>query len=111
MSGRVDEIIEKALKSEPKLEFSEGFADKVVRTIRKKESQNQRKLYLWMALGCLVMFAFGFAIMKTFVPGYLDGFSGDQFNKVIPLAVIIGLIVVFIQYLDQKLVKEKYLFG
>jgi len=113
MSERVENSIEKALRSEPRLNLGDGFADKVVRKIRKRESANQRKLYIWMILGVLAMFGFGYVIIKVFMPETITGQSfnlGDQFNKVIPFSVLVGILVVAIQFLDQKLVKEKYLF-
>ena len=115
MSDRLEKILDEALKSEPKLDLREGFAEGVVKAVRKKESSKQRKIYLWMIVGCLIMFGFGYAMMKAFIPEAFEGqglFSlGDQFNNVIPIAVILGIVIVAIQYLDRKLVKEKYLFG
>lgn len=115
MSREIEKLIDKSLRTEPKSFYSEGFADKVVGAIRKKETVRQRRLYFWIVLGCLAMFGFGFVILKVFVPNYIDANSlfdlGDQFNKAIPFAVILGIVIVAIQYLDQKLIKEKYLFS
>ena len=115
MSDRVENMIEKALGSEPTFKLREGFAEKVVSAIRKRELRNQRKLFVWMILGCLAMFGFGFMVMKAFMPDSIEVKNlfnfGDQFNQAIPLAVILGVVIVAIQYLDRKLVKEKYLFS
>ena len=113
--SKSEEILENALKAEPSFKLKEGFSDRVLKAIRRKELRNQRKLYIWMALGFLVMFGFGVMLMSMFAPDTLISSGifdlGDQFNRSIPFAIILGLVIVAIQYLDKKLIKDKYLFS
>ncbi|WP_425391147.1 hypothetical protein [Ekhidna sp.] len=107
---RIEDIIDEALKTEPTFQLSRDFKDRIIQTVRKKERSSQRKLYLWMALGTLVIIGFGYATIAYFMPSTLESFESIKTgNKVVPLAVLAGLLIVVIQYLDKRLVKDKIL--
>ena len=102
---RIEELIDQTLKTEPSFTIKNDFRDRVLKTIRRKEKISQRKLYVLMALGVVVMFGFGFAILAYFQN--LEALN--SFKNIVPIAVMIGGIVAIVQYLDNKLVKKKML--
>lgn len=110
MKNRMEDIIEEALKSEPKFELRKDFKDQVVQAIRKKELKSQRRLYIWMAFGTLIIFGFGYATISFFLPSLISSFSGNEISQqLIPSAILVGIAVIIVQYLDKRLVKEKFL--
>ena len=115
MTKKVDEMIERVLKTAPEFELRNDFSQKVVKAIRKKELINQRKLYFWMVLGFVVILGFGYGLMKMYMPASLVNSNvfdlGDQFNRSVPFAIILSILIIGIQYLDKKLIKDKYLFN
>lgn len=100
---KIENIIEESLKSEPSFKLSTNFADRVLKSIRRKERKSQRKLYVLMTLGIVVLMGLGFAILSYFQT--LDALKGLE--SIVPLAVMIGGAIAVIQYLDNKLVKKK----
>lgn len=108
---RIEDLIDEALKTEPTFQLRKDFKDRVVHAIRKREKASQRRLYLWMALGTLVIFGFGYATIAYFMPSVLDSFGGasNTLEQVVPLGILAGVIVLVIQYLDKKLVKDRML--
>ena len=50
MKMNIEELIDEALKTEPKFELRKDFKDRIVYAIKKQEKSSQRKLYIWMAL-------------------------------------------------------------
>lgn len=111
MTKRIEELIDEALKTEPSFQLRKDFKDRVVHAIRKKEKASQRRLYLWMALGTIVIFGFGYGTIAYFMPTVLENFGGaiNSLENVVPLGVLAGVIVFIIQYLDKKLVKDRML--
>lgn len=109
MSDKIDKWIDEALKTEPSFQLRGDFRDRVVKTIRRKEKGSQRRFFFMMALGIVVMGAFGYAIMAYYFPNLktTDGFS--EVNRIIPFGVLLGVIIAGIQYLDKKLVKDRFL--
>lgn len=105
MKKNVDQIIEEALKVEPQFELGVDFKDRVTKMIKKKERRSQRRLYLLISLGVLVMFGAGAALIQYFG----DFKSLSQFDQMGPFAIMIGGLIVVIQYLDKKLVKDKFI--
>ena len=111
MKKRLEELLDEALHMEPQFQLRGDFKDRVLKAIQKKEKSQQRKLYFWMALGTLVMLGFGFGIMAYFLPATLDSIGGSTGigDQVVPVAILIGIAVGVIQYLDKKLVKDKFM--
>ena len=103
MKKNIDQIIEDALKIEPKFKLGLDFKDRVTKMIWKKERRTQRKLYLLISVGVVFMFGAGIVLIQYF--GNLESFS--KFNQVVPLAITLGVLVVVIQYLDKRFVKDK----
>ncbi|WP_420318610.1 hypothetical protein [Ekhidna sp.] len=107
---KIEELIEEALRTEPSFQLKSDFKDRVIKAIRRREKRSQRRLYLWMALGTLVIFGFGYATIAYFMPSVLNTFQTLKGgNQIVPLAVLIGVTVVLIQYLDKRLIKDKML--
>lgn len=109
MKERIEELIDQALKSEPAFKLRKDFNDRVVKAISKREKASQRKLYLWMALGTAVIIGFGIGIIALYIPTMVDYFQNVEggMDQVVPVAVMIGLVVLIVQYLDKRLVKDK----
>ncbi len=100
---KIEELIDQALQNEPSFKLRGDFKDRVLKAIRRKEKMSQRKLYVLMALGIVVMFGFGLAILAYFQN--LEALSA--LKNIVPMAVMIGGVVALVQYLDNKLVKKK----
>ncbi|MEQ8906458.1 hypothetical protein [Ekhidna sp.] len=110
MTKRIEQLIDEALRIEPSFQLRKDFKDRVVQAIRKKEKASQRKLYMWMALGTLIIMGFGYGVISYFLPSMLESFKGFRgSSQIVPLAVLIGIITIVIQYLDKRLVKDKML--
>ena len=109
MKNKIEELIDEALRTEPTIQLRKDFKDRVIRAIRKQEKVNQRKLYFWMALGTLVIIGFGYATIAYFMPTVLESlqFTNNGTSSLIPLAVLIGVLIVLVQYLDNRLIKNK----
>lgn len=103
MKKNIEELIEEALSIET-FTLGADFKDRVCKVIRKKERSAQRKLYLLISLGVLVLFAAGIGLIQYF--GDLQSLS--KFDQIIPFAVMIGGLVALIQYLDKRLVKDRF---
>ncbi|WP_436515979.1 hypothetical protein [Ekhidna sp. To15] len=108
---KIEQLIDEVLKTEPDFQLRKDFKDRVVHVIKRQEKASQRKLYFWMALGTLIIFGFGYATIAYFLPGTFESFKGlnDGVSGIIPLAVLIGLLTIVVQYLDKRLVKNKLL--
>lgn len=100
---KIEELIDQALKSEPAFKLSGDFKDRVLKAIKKRERKSQRRLYVLMALGIVIIMSFGVMILAYFQS--LDTLNG--FKNIVPIAVLIGGVIAVIQYLDNKLVKKK----
>lgn len=111
MKERIEKLIDEALKIEPAFQLRKDFKDKVVLAIRKREKANQRRLYLWMVFGTLIIFGFGYGTIAYFIPEALQSFGNmtSGTSQLIPIAVLVGLLVLVIQYLDKRLIKDKML--
>ncbi len=109
MKEDIEKMIDEALKTEPIFQLRKDFKDRVVHAIRKQERSSQRKLYFWMALGTLVIFGFGYATIAYFLPSMFENFGtvNDSISNIVPLAVMAGILIALIQYLDKRLVKNK----
>ena len=104
MNKNLDKVIEDALKIAPTFQLGGDFKDRVTRLIRKNERRTQRKFYLLISMGVLLMFGVGLGMLEYFESmGVLS-----HLNQIVPVAVLLGGLVVMIQYLDKKLVKEKF---
>ncbi|WP_424961261.1 hypothetical protein [Ekhidna sp.] len=111
MNKQIEDLIDEALKTEPSFQLRKDFKDRVLQVIKRKEKASQRRLYLWMALGTLVIFGFGYATIAYFMPTVLESFGGvtNTLEQIIPLGILAGVIIFAIQYLDKKLVKDRML--
>ena len=111
MKKNIEELIDEALKTEPKFELRKDFKDRIVNVIKKQEKASQRRLYIWMALGTLIIVGLGFATISYFLPSTLEivGKPEGGVSDLIPLAILIGVLITLIQYLDKRLVKNKIL--
>lgn len=109
MKHKIETLIDEVLKTEPEFQLRKDFKDRVLQVIRKQEKATQRKLFFWMALGTLVILGFGYATIAYFLPGTFESFNGfdDGVSKSIPLAVLLGVLIAAVQYLDKRLVKNK----
>lgn len=105
MKKNIDQIIEEAFKTEPTFELGAGFKDRVSKMIKRKELKSQRKFYFFISLGVVMMFAAGAALVQYF--GSIKSLS--QFDQIVPFAIMVGGLIAVIQYLDKKLVKDKYI--
>ena len=107
----IDHIIEEALKTEPTFKLRKDFKDKVVQAIRKKERASHRRLYMWMTLGTLIILGFGYGTISYFLPSLLDSFGNPTsgMDRVIPMAILVGIVVILVQYLDKYLVQKRFL--
>ena len=105
MIEKLDELIDEALRTEPTFKLKPDFKDKLVQLIRRKERMEQRRVYFFIMLGTLAIVGAGVGAIFFFAD--LEVFSG--LGQLAPMAVLVGAIVVLIQYLDKKLVKDKLL--
>ena len=111
MKEGIEKVLDQALKSAPTYQLSNDFKDQVIKMIRKKERASQRKFYFLLTFGVLSFVSLGFALMVYYFPSLLFG-SNDvagikEINKSIPFAILIGIAIAVIQYLDKKLVKDR----
>lgn len=95
-------LINKALKQELKFDFSGGFVENIFSKIDKEEKKSAQRY--WLVMGALVLsfLGLGFGSILYFVG--LEGFS-KMYNITI-YATIAGLMVVLVQYLDDKLINK-----
>ena len=111
MKERLEEIVDQALKSAPTYRLSDGFKDQVVKMIRKKERTSQRKFYFLLTFGVLSFVIIGFILLVHYFPTLITGSNNvlgiKEINRSIPFAILIGIAIAVIQYLDKKLVKDK----
>ncbi len=103
MKKNIDQIVEEALRQEPEFKLGLDFKDRVVKAIRRNEIKSQRRFYVLITVGVVLMLGLGLGLMAYF--GSLQAFAGK--SQLVPIAVIAGGVVVLIQYLDKKLVKDK----
>ncbi|WP_462250282.1 hypothetical protein [Ekhidna sp.] len=105
----IEKIIDEALKMEPAFELRKDFKDKVLSAIKRSEKVSQRKLYFWMLAGTMTIFGFGYATISYFLPNLLGSFNSmnGTIPNLTPIAVLVGVLIAVIQYLDKRLVKNK----
>ena len=110
MKRDIDQIIDEVLKIEPDFKLRKDFSDGVIKRLRKIEAASQRKLYFLIALGTLFIFGSGIALLAFFLPeSWVESFRLQGVDQIVPMAVVIGLVVGLIQYLDKVLVKDRML--
>ena len=103
MNEDFEKIVEEGLRREPGFKLGLDFKDRVAKAIRRKEKISQRRFYVLILVGVILLFSAGVGVMAYF--GQLESFK--QLGSVAPLAVVIGGMVVAVQWLDKKLVKDK----
>lgn len=113
MKEDIDHIIEEALKAEPSFKLNSDFRNRTFKAIRKLESRAQRRLFVLIAFGSLLMVLVGVSTVAYFLPGLLDfsaiSSSTQGIDSLVPIAILIGILLVVIQFLDKKLIKDRYL--
>lgn len=97
--GSVEFDMIKSLETEFQMSFGNQFADKVMSKILAAERKSQQRFWLVLGLGVLSFFTLAFFGLLYFI-GW-ESLAGMK-NMAI-YGVLIGLLVVFIQYLDQLL--------
>lgn len=107
MSEKIEKLIDEALKAEPAFKLRGDFRDRVVQTIKRKEQGSQRKFYFFLLFGMIMMSGFGYALFKYYFPQMqmMEGFK--EVNSLIPYAILGGVVIAVIQFLDKKLVKDR----
>ena len=108
MTKKVEKWVDDALRSEIDFSLRNDFKDKVIKKIKRKERISQRKLYFWMTFGIVAIVGCGFLVSTVFAPALFKGL--ENFDQVIPIAIVVGVAITAIQYLDKVLVKNR-LFG
>ncbi|MEM6735968.1 MAG: hypothetical protein AAGC64_08310 [Bacteroidota bacterium] len=104
---KIENWIDEALKTEIDFELSKGFEKNVFSTIKRKELRSQQKIYLFLALGVILIVLAGYVCIMLFFPDLIQKMSEEKVNRLVPIAVIAGVLIVLIQYLDKKLIKER----
>lgn len=97
--GTADQKLIEALGQELPILLGPDFADKVMMKIAAGERRSQVRFWLIMGLGVLAFFALGFTGLVFFI-GW-ENLAG--LKNIAIYGVLIGLLVVFIQYLDHLL--------
>lgn len=111
MSEKLEKLIDQALKEEPTFKLRNDFKDRVVKIIKRKERIAQRHMYVWIALGSLVILGFGYGILLYFLPHVLEHLTTAHsgVGSIIPFGIVGGILISIVQFLDKKLVKDKML--
>jgi len=112
MKKRIDDLIDEALKTELSFKLRGDFKDRVIQAIQRKEKASQRRLYLWMALGIVMIIGMGVGTIAYFMPSVFEAIGSSDTNgteQIVPLGVLAGVLVLVIQFLDKKLVKDRML--
>lgn len=103
MKEDINSLIEEVLREKPSYDLSKDYKDRILRQIKKKEQLSQLKLnFLFIGIA-VISICTGLGMIFAFKINTL--FNGLE--QVVPMAVLIGLIAILIQYLDKKLVKDK----
>ncbi len=112
MKKNIDQIVEEALRAEPIVQLSSDFKYKTLKAIRKVESRAQKRLYFLIGFGSFLMVLMGLTTIAVFIPELLDVSkftSGQGVDSLVPIAILIGIMLVIIQFLDKRLIKDRYL--
>lgn len=112
MKEKLEHIIEQALRSEPDFKLNQDFKNRTFKAIRRNESKYQKRMYFLIAIGSLIMGFIGYGTISYFMPEVLKSFSVnnsyENVNTLIPISVLVGVMLVVIQFLDKKLIKDQY---
>ncbi|MGC1241148.1 MAG: hypothetical protein WA874_06160 [Chryseosolibacter sp.] len=104
--GKAYQAVFRALKKEPAYRLPAGFAERIVSTVAARKADGTSKDYFWFGAGLFVLtIAFVGTILYTGFRldfGFLKGMSNYKGLAVFGIAFII-----FLNFLDKKLVKEK----
>lgn len=97
--GSTEFHLMKSLEKDFDFTFSSKFTEKIMMKILAKERKSQQRFWLVLSLAVLSFFALAFVGLFYFI-----GWEGITGMKNIAIyGVMIGLLVVFIQYLDHLL--------
>lgn len=107
MKNKVDKWIDEALRSDIDCTLRNDFRDKVMKAIKRREKTSQRRLYFWMILGISAIIGCGLFISRVFAPALFQGL--ENFDHIVPIAIVMGLAITLIQYLDKVLIKNRLL--
>lgn len=97
--GSTEFHLMKSLEKDFDISFSSQFTEKIMMKIRAQERKSQRQFWVILSLGVLTFFALAFVGLFYFI-GW-EGLTGMK--NIAIYGVLIGLLVVFIQYLDHLL--------
>ena len=97
--GSTEFHVMKSLEKDFECSFSDQFTEKIMMKILAGERKSQQRFWLVLSLGVLSFFALAFVGLYYFI-GW-DGLAGMK--NIAIYGVLIGLLVVFIQYLDHQL--------
>ena len=100
-------LIDEALKKEPEFRLEEGFEDRVLKKMRQRESKKQWKLYVFMAVAMVMMLGYGLSSLTAIVD--FNASLVNNISQFVPLAAMIGCLVVVVQWIDNKLIKDRVL--
>lgn len=102
---KIDEHLDEALGKAPEYELPYGFADKVMRRIEINKLALDRRIQV-----VTLMASLGFVLVAAIcMVAFLDGDTLSQLANSAGWILLSGVMIVLIQYLDQKLVKGKTL--
>lgn len=97
--GSTEFHLMKSLEKDFDFSFSAKFTDKIMMKVLARERKSQQRFWLILSLGVFSFFALAFVGLFYFI-----GWEGLIGMKNIAIyGVLIGLLVVFIQYLDHLL--------
>ncbi len=99
--------IMKALETEPSFDSSRTLADGVIHKLGKKRSHSRNNYWLSMLLITAAFVIIGFGSLMIFM-GW-EGFS--EIKDLSIYGIMLGLMVVVIQYLDDKLFRRDLRFS
>ena len=100
-------IIFDALEREPAFTQSHTLADGVLHKLQKSRDKSRRNYWMWMAMITAAFVIAGFGSILIFM-------GWESFSEMKDLSIygaLIGLMVVLIQYFDDKLLRRDVKFG
>ena len=112
MKKDIDHIVEEALRTEPPFRLNSDFKHKTLKAIRKMEARSQKRLFVLIGVGSILMVLMGVGTIAYFLPELLDFGalrSTQGIDSLVPIAILIGIMLVVIQFLDKRLIKDRYL--
>jgi len=101
--SKIDQIVEEAIRIEPMMEIEASFKDEVINRIRKNKRKEIIKVYALIFLVIIFLVGIGMGMLLFFKVQI----AVKEIGPIIPIAVLLGAMIVLIQYLDKKLLKDR----